>query len=146
MNVNSLKEPRWAVIHFPPRTSKDATQIPSHVPDVQEVGIKGADANGEEPDQKVRWGDVRRHQNLCMPYYMHMYTHALNAVKTFGTTLQLTWNITEISYFSSIHAWFMRRPMQKGQNRTSSDSRWIRFCRFWWTCIRNALHKNVCKD
>ena len=39
------------MIHFPPRTSKDATQIPSHVPDVQEVGIKGADANGAEPDQ-----------------------------------------------------------------------------------------------
>ena len=78
------------MIHFPRRSGKDATQIPSHVLDMQALVTEGGDANGKEPDQKVRWGDVRRHHNLCMTYYMHMYTHALNAVKTFGTTLQLT--------------------------------------------------------
>lgn len=49
----------WAVMHFLRCSGKHATQVPSHVLDVQGVGTEGADANGEEPDQKARWADMQ---------------------------------------------------------------------------------------
>lgn len=46
-------------MHFLRCSGKHATQVPSHVLDVQGVGTEGADANGEEPDQKARWADMQ---------------------------------------------------------------------------------------
>ena len=70
-------------MHFSRHSGKHATQVPSHAVAVKERGTERADANGGEPDQKVRWAVVR-HFNVYKSFCLYIHILFLNPVKKFG--------------------------------------------------------------
>ena len=70
-------------MHFSRHSGKHATQVPSHALDVKERVTEHVDANGGEPDQKVRWAVVR-HFNVYKSFCLYIHILFLNPVKKFG--------------------------------------------------------------